>query len=172
MNGFQVLRRHYIFIVDFQFGIAFLVFNRVRTSAILKAGTAVGRTVVIVQAQVALAAHGHTQCPVNKYLDLNQFAFGSPDILFANLTGNRSHLNQCKFPGSNHYIGITRIKFHRRNVGNIALRRNMNFETLFFGIFEYGKVGRDDGRHTVCFGSIDGALHFINFVVKNYSIHR
>ena len=60
VNGTEVFRRHNIFVVDHQLHIRFEVLDQILATAKLETGAAVGTVVVVVEREIALAAHRHT----------------------------------------------------------------------------------------------------------------
>ena len=116
MNGFQILGRHDVFVVDAKFDVGIVVAHRIAAPAHLHARTTVGRRIKFVQAQITFAGNGHAQRTMTKHFNANRFTSATTYTIFANMAINFRHLIQIEFARQHHHIGKLRVKLQRFDI--------------------------------------------------------
>ena len=130
----------------------------------------VGRRVVNVLTQVALARNGHAQGTVAKHLDAHQIAVRPSNLLTFNLFGDVTHLVDVQLSCGDHHISELGIILHRLEVGDVALSGHVHFDTDLSCILDDALVGGNDGRDAVGFDGVQQLVHLLHFLVINHRI--
>ena len=172
MNGLQVLRRHDVLIIDFQFNVALLVLYDIGTTAHLHACTAVGRRILLVQAQVTLTRHRHAQCPVTEHLDTYRLSHRTLDTLFVDGIINLAHLLQVEFTRQYHYIGKLSIKLQCLRIADVQLRRQMHLLSDLVAVRHDRHIGRNHGTDARFLCRIHNLTHQSHVLVVDNGIYR
>ena len=167
MNGFQVLRGHDILVVNVQFEVRGLIFDRVSASAHLYTSASIGTEAVVIEAQVTFPTHRHTQRTVTEHLNTQEFAFRTADSLFFYVAMNRSHLLHIQFARQHDDIGELRIELERFGVGDIELGGEMHLLSDRSTILHDRDIGSDDGinAYGVCL------VHYLAHQRQVFGIH-
>ncbi len=134
MDGFQILGRHDVFVVDGELLTCLEVGHLIPSPADLGAGTTVGRRVHFMQAEVAFTRYGHAEGAVAEHLDTHEFPTGAPHVVAHDCIMDGTHLVEVQFAGEHHNIGILRVEFHRVDVRYALLGRDMHLHPTAAGI--------------------------------------
>ena len=119
MNSFQIFRRHDVFIVHLQFNITLFILHIVCTATYLHTSPPVSRSIHLMQTEITLARHCHTECPVAEHLNTDQFSIRTFNLFLLDSIINHPHLLQIQFTCQYHYIGKASIKFQRSGITDI-----------------------------------------------------
>jgi len=96
-DGLQVLRTHYILVVDFKLVASFVICNSIAAAADLHTLATVGRAVGIGETHVALARYSHAQSTMTEHFDADLLAHRSADVLLLYLLVDVLHLVHVQF---------------------------------------------------------------------------
>ena len=110
MNGLEVFRRHYILIVNLQLLASLTVSHSIGPAAYLHTRATVSGACSLMQAQIALAAHSHTESTVAEHLYANFLPLRTAYIVTFYGLGDAFHLLQIQFTGKHHHIGVLSIE--------------------------------------------------------------
>ena len=146
-------------IVDHQLGAAVAVAHLVRTGAKLAAGTPVGRTPCVVQAQVTFARYSHAQGTVRKHLDPDRFSSRTANIPLTDTVVNSPHLRNGQLACQHHHICELGVKSDRFQIRQVQLRRDMHFKADRPGIKDTRLIRNDHGGHSLGPGPIHRLPH-------------
>ena len=168
----QIFRRHDIFPVNLQFYITLGIFHRIRTPAYLVTSPPICRSIHLVKTQITFTRNRHTQSPVRKHLDLDQFPLGTTQIVLNNLPVNCHHLIHIQLPRQHHDIRKLCVELHRLVIGNITLRADMHFHPYRPGIQNSRNIRSYNCRHPGILRTLDHLVHLLKFVIIYNRIHR
>ena len=107
---------------------------------------------------------------MTEHFDFDLTAARSADIFVDYGLMDFLHAVERKLARKHHRVSKLRIKADGFDVGNIALSRDVNFDSTAAGI-AYGRdVGGDDGAYACLAGRIYDAVHLFDVVIVDYNI--
>ena len=171
MDGFQVLRRHDVFVFDVEPVARVAVGNGVASAANLTAGTAVGAGACFVQAQVAFARNCHAQSAVAKHLYSHRVAVRAADAVAHDGLMYVVHLLEVHLAGKHHHVGKLAVESHRLAVRYVHLRGDVHLHVDAAGVGYGSHIACNDGRDAGFFGGVDDAAHQLHIVVEHHRVH-
>ena len=168
MNGLQVFRRHDVFVVYFQFDVAFLILHDISPAAHLHTSAPVGRSIQLIQTQVTFSGNRHTQGTVTEHLYPHQFAHRTLNLLFLDSFIDFPYLFQVQFTRQYHYIGKLRIELQCLHVTDVQLGRKVYFLPHLIAVSHHRYIGGNHRADTGFLGRIDNPTHqFQVFIINN-----
>ena len=121
-------------------------------SAHLCTTSSVGRTVVFMQAHIALARNCHAQCSMGKHLYADELALRSTDLLGYDLLVYLFHLIHVQLACQYHHIGKLSIELQCLDVGDVELSGKMHLNARLAvgtipatGIHQGSNIAGNDG---------------------------
>ena len=165
VNGFQVFGRHDIFVLNVQLVAGLKIGDAVSAPANLGACTPVGTGIHLVEAEVALARHGHAQGAVAEHLDAHRFAFRATDVVALDGVADCAHLVEVELAGKDDHIGPLRVEPHGLGVGDIALGGYVDLHSAAAGIEDGGDVAGNYGRDSRRRHGVDHGTHALHVAV-------
>ena len=153
-------------------GACLAVAHGVGTPANLKALAAVGAAVKIVEAHVALAAHGHAQRAVAEHFNAHRLARRAADVLFFYLPVYLGHLFELQLACHDGHVGKPGVEFERLGVADVELGGEVYLHALLAAVHYNGHVGRYYCRNARPAGGVDYLAHLRHVVVVDYGVDR
>ena len=171
-DGFQVLRTHYVFVVNLKLIVRFVIRHRVRTAAYLHTLATVGRAVRVVQTHIALTRNGHAQRTVTEHLDAHEFTFRSAYVLLHNLTVYLCHLLHIQLARQDHHIGKLGIELQSLHIADIELRRQMHLHPNAAAIRHHCHIAGYHRAYSRLPCRVYNTVHGLYVTVIYYGVHR
>ena len=163
LDGTQVLGGHYIFVVNVQAGAGFEIGDLITATAELIAGSAVCRSAISLETEVALPRDGHAQCPVSEHLYTHKLTGRALDAVPQDGLVNILHLVQIQFPGQDDHIRKLGIEAQRLHIGYAQLRGDMHLHTYLTAVHYRSHIRSDDRVHA-------GRLRRVQCPVRRFNV--
>ena len=189
-DGLEVLGRHDVLVVNLQLNLALLVVEDVgggvvrdefapavgtaedveAPAAHLHAGASVGAVAQLVEAEVALAAHGHAEGAVAEHLDAHEVALRASNLLALDDVVDMANLGEVEFTGQHHHVGKAGVEAEGLGVADVELRAEVHFLPDGVAVAHHSYVAGNDCRDARLAGSIDDLAHKRHVVVIEYGV--
>ena len=171
-DGFQILRRHNVTVLDVQFRACLHILHRVAPTAELHALATVGRTAPVALAQVAFAADGHAEGAMAEHLDAHRLSTRTANAVSFDGIVDFRHLLHVQLTCQNHHIGKLRIETQSLRITDVQLRAQVDFLPNLTAIKHHRHIAGNDSTDASLVGSIQNPAHQLQILTIDNGVHR